>query len=196
MPPLDQMGRTAVSGLGNDRHDTRVEYHRATGSYGWVCSCGEGSRAELPHTVAESLAEGHRAWSSRRHLWEYDHPYYCGEATWYCGADGTFDHHRWSSWREFRHGTVFVDGDRDQNLLIRWDWLSWRRHPDPSRRSDQPDELCLYFVIQRKPILCSHYIEVTDEDEPEVRMWLEECARTIGQIWEPIRVPAPERQAT
>lgn len=125
-----------------------------------------------------------------RHLWEVDHPYYCGEATWYRREDGGSDHVRWSSWAEFRDETVFVSGDRDLNLLIRWDWHSSRRHPDPNLRGDGPDELYLYFVIQRKPILCSHYITVTDEDEPEIRAWLQECAATVSAIWEPIALAA------
>lgn len=49
-----------------DRHETSVEYHPATGSYGWVCACGKGSGAELPNPVAESLAEAHRMRSSLR----------------------------------------------------------------------------------------------------------------------------------
>jgi len=127
---------------------------------------------------------------SERHLWEVDHPYYCGEATWYRRSDGDFDHVRWPSWAEFRDSTLFVTGDRDLNLLFRWDWHSPRRDPDPDLRGDRPDELELYFVVQRKPILCSHYINVTDEDEPEVRAWLRECAATISAIWEPIAIPA------
>ncbi len=119
------------------------------------------------------------------HLWEIDHPYYCGEATWYRRSDGDVDHHRWESWADFKDTTLY-DGDRDLNLLFRWDWKSWRRDPDPASRSDEPDQLLLFFVLQRKPILCSHYITVTDEDEPEVREWLKKCARTITELWRPL----------
>jgi hypothetical protein len=124
--------------------------------------------------------------TDQRHLWEYDHPYYCAEATWYRRADGGFDHQRWPSWAEFRDNTIFTTGDRDLNLLVRWDWRSWRRHPDPDLRSDSPDELLLYFVMQRKGFLASHYITVTDADEPEVRVFLAECAKTTRDLWAPL----------
>lgn len=120
------------------------------------------------------------------HLWEFDHPYYCAEATWYKRSDGGFDHERWPSWAEFRDNTVFTDGDRELNFLVRWDWISWRRHADPGLRSDSPDILELYFVIQRKGFLCSHYIEVTDDDEPEVRAFLTECATAMVSTWAPL----------
>lgn len=116
--------------------------------------------------------------TARRHLWEYDHPYYCGEAT--------FNHTRWESWAEFRDATIFTTGDRDLNLLVRWDWKSWQRHPDPDLRSDSPDELCLYFVMQRKGLLASHYIAVGDDDEHEVLAFLQECAQATRALWEPL----------
>lgn len=117
------------------------------------------------------------------HLWEVDHPYYCGEANYY-GQN----HTKWSSWADFRDGTIFTTGDRDMNLLVRWDWHSWRRHPDPSERSDSPDTLELFFVMQRKGYLASHSIEITDEDEPEVRAFLVECAQKMAQLWTPLDV--------
>lgn len=116
------------------------------------------------------------------HLWEVDHPYYCSSATWYKVAD----HTRWESWADFRDETIFTTGDRDLNLLARWDWHSWQRHPDPDLRSDSPDELELFFVMQRKGYLASHSIQVTDEDEAEIRAFLIECAKTITQLWQPL----------
>lgn len=124
------------------------------------------------------------------HLWEVDHPYYCGEANYHQNADGSFNHLSWNSWADFRDETCFVTGNRDLNLLVRWDWLSWRRHPNPGKRLDDPDELCLYFVMQRKGCLASHYMTVTDQDEPEVRAFLERCAATVAALWQPLRLPA------
>ena len=141
----------------------------------------DGSRSDIDGGVG--FASAPRA--GVKHLWEYDHPYYCGEATWYRRSDGGSDHTRWDSWADFNESTIFVSGDRDLNLLARWDWHSWQRHPDPDLRSDSPDELCLYFVMQRKGYLCSHYIRVTDDDEPAVRAFLEECAATTVALWEP-----------
>jgi hypothetical protein len=117
-----------------------------------------------------------------RHLWEYDHPYYCQEGNYFKVGQHTL----FESWEEFATTTSFFSGDRDQNLLIRWDWNSWRRHPDPDLRSDSPDELLLHFVLQRKALLCSAGIAVTDDDEPQVRQFLEECGKTIAAIWEPV----------
>jgi hypothetical protein len=119
------------------------------------------------------------------HLWEIDHPYYCAEATWHKNLDGTFNHQRWAAWAEFRDDTIFTTGDRDLNLLFRWDWQSWRRHPSPSLRADEPDELSLFFVMQRKGFLASHTIHVIDDDEPEVRAFLTDCANTMTALWEP-----------
>lgn len=119
------------------------------------------------------------------HLWEVDHPYYCNEANWYKREDHTC----WGSWADFRDSTIFTTGDRDLNLLVRWDWNSYRRGPDADEGADSPDELQLYFVMQRKGFLASHHITVTDEDEPEVRAFLAECAKTVGQLWAPLEVP-------
>jgi hypothetical protein len=112
-----------------------------------------------------------------RHLWEYDHPYYCGEATWY----KVEDHHRWASWADFNEETIFATGDRHLNYLFRWDWLG----PDPDDERPDQHELCLFFVMQRKGFLCSHSIVVTPDDEPAVRAWLEKCAATVRSTWEP-----------
>lgn len=122
-----------------------------------------------------------------RHLWEYDHPYYCQEGNFY--KPGM--HALFGSWEDFAAETEFFGGDRDQNLLIRWDWRSWRRHPDPMLQGDDPDELLLFFVLQRKAILCSAGIAVTDEDEPAVREFLRECGKTITAIWEPVSLAVP-----
>ena len=95
-------------------------------------------------------------------------------------------HNLFGTWRDFTGETEFFGGDRDQNLLVRWDWHSWRRHPDPFLRGDDPDELLLFFVLQRKAILCSAGIGVTDDDEPAVREFLRECGKVITAIWEPV----------
>lgn len=115
------------------------------------------------------------------HLWEVDHPYYGTEGNYYSNDCSN----RFSSWSAFTE-TLFYSGDRDMNLLYRWDWMSWRRHPRPDLRSDSPDELVLFFMLQRKAIACSVNIAITDEDEPAVREWLAECAKTITAIWQPI----------
>lgn len=122
------------------------------------------------------------------HLWEIDHPYYCTEGNYHAK-----DRHQvYESWAEFVENGWF-DSDPDMNLLFRWDWMSWRRHPDPDLRSDRPDELLLFFVLQRKADHYSMSVCVTDDDEPAVRAWLEERAKTIAAIWEPITLVTGEQ---
>jgi len=119
-----------------------------------------------------------------KHLWEYHHPYYCNPATWH---DRGY-HAEYESWAEFTEGDGWIafGGDRDQNFLIRWDWKSPSRHPNPEyREADAPDVLELFFVAQRKGFLFSNFVTVTDEDEPAVRAFLTECAATMRQTWEP-----------
>jgi len=127
------------------------------------------------------------------HLWEFDHPYYCNEGNYLYSPMRHSDvevHEVFSSWQEFKDADGFYSADRDMNLLFRWDWKAWHLdYPD-----DYPDEegraerhvLKLYFMLQRKAFCRSMDIEVTEADEPEVRVWLEECARTIRALWEPI----------
>ncbi|MFE6412586.1 hypothetical protein ACFVOR_37265 [Streptomyces sp. NPDC057837] len=120
--------------------------------------------------------------SDARPLWEYDHPYYCAEGNYF----KTDQHRRWDTWQDFRDNTLFVTGDRDLNLLFRWDW----------QRSGNRHTLLLFFVIQRKGFNCSHDIAVTAEDEPEIRAFLTECAQTMRATWEPLldgAGTAPER---
>lgn len=125
------------------------------------------------------------------HLWEVDHPHYCQEGNRF----KTGQHTLIGSWAEFTEMTFF-SGDRDLNLLIRWDWNSWRRHPDPLLRADEPDDLLLFFVMQGKAWLCSVGIQVTDEDESQVRRFLWDCARTTAAIWDPISLAAPVNRST
>jgi hypothetical protein len=127
-----------------------------------------------------------------KHLWEYDHPYYCTEGNYLYSPVRHSDvtvHDQLPSWEAFKESGWF-DNDRDLNLLFRWDWKAWHLefpedYPDEQGRTESHD-LQLYFMLQRKAFCRSVYVAVTPEDEPEVRAWLEECAKTIRAIWEPI----------
>ena len=120
------------------------------------------------------------------HLWEIDHPYYCAEGNFFKNGQ----HATWESWKTFAEDTVFVTGDRDLNLLFRWDWRKPGHHD-----WDGGEYLLLFFVIQRKAFNCSHEIPVTAEDEPAVRAFLGECAQAMRATWEPLldnpAAPAP-----
>jgi hypothetical protein len=128
-----------------------------------------------------------------KHLWEYDHPYYCTEGNFlyapYQHSHLTV-HDVLPSWEAFKSEGGFYDADRDMNLLWRWDWKAWHLefpedYPDEQGRTER-HELQLFFMLQRKAFCRSLSIDVTPADEPEVRAWLEECAKTIRAIWAPI----------
>jgi hypothetical protein len=117
------------------------------------------------------------------HLWEVDHPYYCQEGNYF----KTGQHEHYASWQEFTTDTGFVDGDRDMNLLIRWDWRKPGHH-----EWDGAEYLLLFFVLQRKAWLLSKQIAVTEADEPAIRAFLAECAQAMRATWEPLLdEPAP-----
>lgn len=116
------------------------------------------------------------------HLWEIDHSYYCQEGNYFKAGQ----HTQFSSWNDFAEETLFVRADRDQNFLIRWDWRKPGHH-----EWDGSEYLLLFFVLQRKAILCSVEMPVTEADEPAVRRFLEDCAQTMQATWAPLLQPAP-----
>lgn len=112
-------------------------------------------------------------------LWEVEHPYYCETARW-CEHQGT---PQFTSWTDFTD-SAFYDGDRDQNLLVRWDWEIRGDYGD-CNGGEPVHELLLFFVLQRKPIFATAKVRVTMEDEPAVRVWLKQCAATVVETWAP-----------
>ncbi|OQQ23355.1 hypothetical protein A6411_23890 [Prescottella equi] len=127
-----------------------------------------------------------------KHLWEYDHPYYCNEGNYLHSPVRDRDitvHEELASWEEFK-SSGFHEADRDLNLLFRWDWKAWHLvspedFPDEEGRTER-HELLLFFMLQRKAFNRSISVTVTAADEPEVRAWLAECAKTISALWEPV----------
>ncbi len=122
-------------------------------------------------------------------LWEAQHPYYATEGNYYsneCTAE-------FASWEEFKSGGSF-NADRDMNLVYRWDWTKPDPHDYEVEIEEDPgfempgDTLNIFIVGQRKAIHRSEHVAITDDDEPEVRVWLTECAKVIGAIWAPIAV--------
>lgn len=113
------------------------------------------------------------------HLWEPDHPYYCAEGNFY--QQGC--HNVCESWQQFHE--LVSDWDPDLNLLFRWDWFVPR---EVLPGDDGRPQLLTFWVGQRKALQYSYECPVTPEDEPAVRAWLEERAKTIAAIWAPIRL--------
>jgi hypothetical protein len=130
-----------------------------------------------------------------KHLWEYGHPYYCKKGNYLHSPTRhphLTAHEVLPSWEAFKTDLGFYNADRDLNLLFRWDWAAWHLEnpedfPDEQGRTEW-HELHLYFVLQRRAFCRSLYVDVTEADEPEVRAWLQECARTIRAMWEPINL--------
>lgn len=123
---------------------------------------------------------------STPHLWEVDHPYYASTGNYYSRNDAC--HEEYASWADFARETYLHHGDRDQNFLYRWDWVSPRRPADDSDPEDTADYLALFFILPRKAIACSVHVAVADEDEPAVSAWLEECAATLAAWWQPLNL--------
>ena len=112
-------------------------------------------------------------------LWEIEHPYYCETSRW-CEHQGN---PRFDSWADFTD-TGFHSGDRDQNLLIRWDWDTHDDYDNPDS-GEEVHDLLLFFVLQRKPIFAAAKVRVTLDDEPAIRTWLRECAGALADTWKP-----------
>lgn len=132
--------------------------------------------------------------SQTPHLWEIDHPYYCQEGNYFVpGARWHEVHNEYDSWAEFHE--EWGSADEDMNLVFRWDW----KRADPTDYADgeeiPADRLHVYWVLQRKAILRSTECVVTEADEPAVRAWLAERAKTITAIWAPISLGESEEAA-
>ena len=123
--------------------------------------------------------------TAAKHLWEYDHPYYCEEGNYLAVPARHADLDCWSkydSWKAFFED--WGDSDPDYNLVFRWDWHAWHlEYPD--EHSEPKHELQIFFMLQRKAFNKSASVTVTEDDEPAVRAWLEERSKKVRDIWEP-----------
>lgn len=114
-------------------------------------------------------------------LYEADHPYYAAEGNYYSGGDRNY--HTYDSWDAFL--SEWDDADLDMNLIYRWDWDV----PDPEDYvgEELPEEtLNLYYMGQRKALAWSVHVEVSRDQEPEIRDWLKVRAQRMREIWEPL----------
>lgn len=114
-------------------------------------------------------------------LYESDHPYYAAEGNYYTGWGENY--HTYDSWDAFL--AEWDDADLDMNLIYRWDWDV----PDPRDYEDEPlpaETLNLYYMGQRKALAWSVHVEVSRDQEPEIRDWLKVRAQRMREIWEPL----------
>lgn len=103
-------------------------------------------------------------------LWEYDHPYRMEEGNFYKAGK----EHYYSDWEDFIG--EWGGEDVDLNRIHRWDF-------------DKDDEegtltLNLYYVLQRKAILLSCHILITDDDQSRIREFLKPHAELNTKLWE------------
>lgn len=112
-----------------------------------------------------------------KHLWEYDHPYYCNEGNYYSNEC----HHTFCSWEDFYVG--WGDSDMDMNLVFRWDWTIDEETGEHS--------LFVGFMGQRKGRYQSCRVTVVPEDEDTVRAWLTVRAKHMVAVWAPLLGEVP-----
>lgn len=103
-----------------------------------------------------------------KHLWEYDHPYYCSEGHY---AE------EFSSWEAFLD--EMGDSDMDLNLLFRWDWI----HDDEDGAEN--DTLFLFFMQQRKGKFVVIRVAMQDTDEDSVKTFLQARWAHLTELWMP-----------
>lgn len=105
-----------------------------------------------------------------KHLWEPVHSYYCNPENYYAGRSDRSFFKDWASFLE-----EWENADFDYNLLFRWDW------------DEKEGTLTLFWMGQRKGLFQStKIVEVTREDEPSVRAWLEKRWKHLASLWAPL----------
>lgn len=112
--------------------------------------------------------------STKPKLHETKHPYYCESGHYFgTGSSGSPNRH-------YRNFSAFLsdwDGaDKDYNLLFRWDWNT--SEEQPARHI-----LSLFYFIQRKGYHIAVTTDVTPEDEPAVRAFLEPHWKQMRKLW-------------
>jgi hypothetical protein len=130
-----------------------------------------------------------------KHLWEVDHDYYGPDSNYF--ATGVQQRDYSNTFETF--AAFFEDWGRTPgglNWLYRFDWIKadlddLRFFPDMDTR----DTLRLFYLLPRKGILLDHTIYVTEDDEPAVRLFLEQHAEYTRRMWEPF-LTAPLEGAT
>lgn len=113
-------------------------------------------------------------------LFEVDHAFYCAEGNYY--STKCFD--KYESWEEYE--AAWKGYDIDLNLIFRWDW--WKSDPSDYEEGEENkgDYITIHRVLQRKAILRSDRVYVSEADEPAIRKYLEPYAQRMKDIWEPL----------
>jgi hypothetical protein len=122
-----------------------------------------------------------------KHLWEYEHAYYCNDENWYdvkCAL-------QYNSWHEFLDdfgwSSIMPDLpktplDMDYNMLFRWDCELVK---DDNDEPTGDIVLKLYWMQQRKGKFMSTRISISEEDELEIIQWLSPFWDYMKELWIP-----------
>lgn len=116
-----------------------------------------------------------------KHLWDVDHPYYATEGNYRTNGY----HHEFETWEDFL--IELGNADLDFNLIYRWDWKT--PNPDfyePGEEMPATDTLSLFYIMQRKADPFSAAVQVTKDQEDEIRAWLTVRAEHLRKVWEPL----------
>lgn len=117
-------------------------------------------------------------------LYEVKHPYYCESQNYFQRMDSaTETYFRFDCWESFHKEAK--DWDDDWNYLFRWDWEPEWIDEDGEYESI-PEHLKLYFFRQRKGFHVTMHINVTKEDEPQVKEYLIQKSKNLKATWFPI----------
>lgn len=99
-------------------------------------------------------------------------------------------HTNYACWNDFMG--EWGMSDLDMNLVFRWDWdkadpedYEYELEEDPDFELPG-DTLKVYFYLQRKAYGHSVFVDVTEDDEPAVREWLQVRAEHMRNLWEPL----------
>lgn len=125
---------------------------------------------------------GNDIMTETKHLWEVDHPYYATEG--HYRTKGC--HHEFDTGEDFL--IELGNADMDFNLICRWDW----NEVDPDDYDGvtyilpETDTLSLFYITQRKADPFSAAVQVTKDQEDEIREWLTVRAEHLRKVWEPL----------
>ncbi len=112
-------------------------------------------------------------------LWDAKHPYYAQEGDYF---------ERYARWEDFFEEEG--DANINMNLVYRFDWKVLTADDLDEGANFDFDQLCLYFVEQRRARLRSVEIRIERKDrervEPLVAEYLRPRLQRLLEIWSPL----------
>ena len=117
-----------------------------------------------------------------RHLWEYEHPYYCHDNNYFSNkCSRTFN-----SWKEF----LAEEGESDlnMNLVFRFDCKPVTDDNGDYLPVDTNGFILSLFIIgQRKGLFRTVAVKAKCEDEQSIIAYLKPRLAKLKSLWKPLR---------